>query len=100
MISQMVRLINITPPPPEHGLVFTHHFDSVWFNGAFRLEAHVAPPVLSLAHYCIIISNTSLQVECFSFFFFLSKWVNSGPESIFIRALESVCALFMKAHCP
>lgn len=34
----------------------------------------------------------------FFLYFFLRKKFNIGPESIFIRALESVCALFMKAH--
>lgn len=61
---------------------------------------HHSPPALSLSHYSIIIQDTSLLVECFSFAFFLSRRVNIGQESIFIWALESVCALFMKTHRP
>lgn len=87
-----LRLINtITSTHTLRGdynmpLLFAHHFVSAWFNGAFRLEGHSSPAALSLSHYDIIILDTSLRVECFSFVFvFFVFFVFQADGSILVR---------------
>lgn len=73
-------------------------------NGAaLRLEGHTTPPPLSLSQYSVITPDTSVWrdlsgLSALFFFFVSSRRVNIGQESIFIWALESMCALFMKTH--